>query len=134
MQARKRIMDILEKHIRERRGGIGTSHVDFLQQLLADDNKLTDGEIKDNILTMIIAGKYVLVLLNHSNMMYSSFCYIKFIITGQDTIAIAMTWMIKFVDENQEVLNELRVSEFLYLVISSPCSFSWYLKMVWFGD
>lgn len=58
MQARKRIMDILEKHIRERRGGIGTSHVDFLQQLLADDNKLTDGEIKDNILTMIIAGKY----------------------------------------------------------------------------
>ncbi|KAL5073955.1 hypothetical protein RYX36_012939 [Vicia faba] len=92
LQARKRIMDILEKVISERRGGIATSHVDFLQQLLAnDDNKLekdevitrlTDEEIKDNILTMIIAG--------------------------QDTIAIAMTWMIKFVDENQDVLNELK--------------------------
>jgi cytochrome P450 len=65
MQARKRIMDILEKVINERRGGIGTSRVDFLQQLLTDDNKLekdevtrlTDKEIKDNILTMIIAGK-----------------------------------------------------------------------------
>jgi cytochrome P450 len=65
MQARKRIMDILEKVINERRSGIGTSRVDFLQQLLTDDNKLekdevtrlTDKEIKDNILTMIIAGK-----------------------------------------------------------------------------
>ncbi|KAJ1378882.1 Cytochrome P450 [Sesbania bispinosa] len=89
LKARKRIMDILEKNMSERRNGIATSHVDFLQQLLAEDNKLnenevprlTDREIKDNILTMMIAG--------------------------QDTIAIAMTWMIKFVDENQEVLNTL---------------------------
>ncbi|KAL9312945.1 hypothetical protein ACSQ67_018397 [Phaseolus vulgaris] len=87
LQARKRIMDILEKTINERRSGIATSHVDFLQQLL--DNKLhedgvprlTDTEIKDNILTMIIAG--------------------------QDTIANAMTWMIKFVDENPLVFNTL---------------------------
>lgn len=64
MQARKRIMDILEKAISERRSGIGTRHVDFLQQLLEDDNKLnedevprlTDREIRDNILTMMIAG------------------------------------------------------------------------------
>ncbi|XP_004501123.1 abscisic acid 8'-hydroxylase 4 [Cicer arietinum] len=91
LQARKRIMDILEKEISDRRRGIATSRVDFLQQLLANEDdklekgeitRLTDKEIKDNILTMIIAG--------------------------QDTIAIAMTWMIKFVDENQEVLNELR--------------------------
>lgn len=62
MQARKRIMDILEKEISERRSGISTCPVDFLQQLL--ENKLnedgvpslTDREIKDNILTMIIAG------------------------------------------------------------------------------
>ncbi|CAJ1973285.1 unnamed protein product [Sphenostylis stenocarpa] len=87
LQARKRIMDILEKHMSERRSGIATSHVDFLQQLLDDKlnedrvPRLTDSEIKDNILTMIIAG--------------------------QDTIANAMTWMIKFVDENQQVFNTL---------------------------
>lgn len=67
MQARKRIMDILEKVISERRREIATCHVDFLQQLLANDDsklekdevitRLTDEEIKDNILTMIIAGK-----------------------------------------------------------------------------
>lgn len=63
MQARKRIMDILEKTISERRSGIATSHVDFLQQLLDDKSHddgipmLTEKEIKDNILTMIIAGK-----------------------------------------------------------------------------
>jgi len=63
MQARKRIMDILEKTISERRSGIATSHVDFLQQLLDNElhqdgvPSLTDREIKDNILTMIIAGK-----------------------------------------------------------------------------
>lgn len=67
MQARKRIMDILEKVIIERRREIATCHVDFLQQLLANDDsklekdevitRLTAEEIKDNILTMIIAGK-----------------------------------------------------------------------------
>nr|AFK39117.1 unknown [Lotus japonicus] len=91
LQARKKIMDMLEKNISERRSGISSSHVDFLQQLLAEDHdnklnkdevpRLTDTEIKDNILTMIIAG--------------------------QDTTATAMAWMIKFVDENEEVLNML---------------------------
>jgi cytochrome P450 len=66
MQARKRVMDILEKVISKRRGETATSRVDFLQRLLADDEnklekdevtRLTDKEIKDNILTMIIAGK-----------------------------------------------------------------------------
>ncbi|KAL2346309.1 hypothetical protein Fmac_000309 [Flemingia macrophylla] len=87
LQARKRIMDILEKDIGERRSGIASQRVDFLQQIL--DNKvnedgfprLTDREIKDNILTMIFAG--------------------------QDTIANAMTWMIKYVDENPQVFNTL---------------------------
>ncbi|XP_015933803.2 cytochrome P450 90D2 [Arachis duranensis] len=86
LQARKTIMEILEKEISERRSGIRRTNdkVDFLQQLIEedDDNKLNDEEIKDNILTMMIAG--------------------------QDTIANAMTWMVKFVDENQEALNTLK--------------------------
>ncbi|XP_027356049.1 abscisic acid 8'-hydroxylase 2 [Abrus precatorius] len=90
LEARKKIMDILEKDISERRSGIATHQADFLQQLLEEDDdklnedeitRLTDREIKDNILTMIIAG--------------------------QDTIANAMTWMIKYVDENREVFNTL---------------------------
>jgi len=62
MQARGRVMEMLEKIIRERRNEINSHnnhHEDFLQQLLAVDNdtpQLTDAEIKDNILTMIIAG------------------------------------------------------------------------------
>lgn len=72
MQARGRVMEMLEKIIKERRNEINSHnhnhhHEDFLQQLLAADNdsfssssdhstKLTDAEIKDNILTMIIAG------------------------------------------------------------------------------
>ena len=31
--------------------------------------------------------------------------------SGQDTTASAITWMVKFLDENQEVLETLRVSE-----------------------
>lgn len=64
-------MNILEKNISERRSGIATHHVDFLQQLL--DNKLnedgvpglTDREIKDNILTMIIAGNVDIRTIEH---------------------------------------------------------------------
>lgn len=71
MQARGRVMEVLEKIIRERRNETNSHnnnyHEDFLQQLLAVDSdgsasssdhstKLTDAEIKDNILTMIIAG------------------------------------------------------------------------------
>jgi hypothetical protein len=50
-------------------------------------------------------------------MIYARVCSNKTEITGQDTIAIAMTWMIKFVDENQEVLNELKVNE-IFIVLS----------------
>ncbi|KAG2692623.1 hypothetical protein I3760_08G061200 [Carya illinoinensis] len=92
LQGRKRIMNILDKVISERRGGIKQAYQgDFLQQMLMEDEKasstdeaprLTDAEIKDNILTMIIAG--------------------------QDTTASAITWMVKFLDENQDVLETLR--------------------------
>ncbi|KAG7597615.1 Cytochrome P450 [Arabidopsis suecica] len=87
IMARGRVMEMLEKIIRERRNEINSQnnhHEDFLQQLLAVDNdtpKLTDAEIKDNILTMIIAG--------------------------QDTTASALTWMIKYLGENHKVLDIL---------------------------
>lgn len=58
-QARRRIMKVLEKKISERRSGLVYRH-DFLQQLMKDDKdecpSLTDAQIQDNILTMIIAG------------------------------------------------------------------------------
>ncbi|ESR38694.1 hypothetical protein CICLE_v10027097mg [Citrus x clementina] len=99
VKARKRIMRTLEKMINIRRKGLET-HEDFLQCLLAEDavdkdraslsssssetpKKLTDEEIQDNILTMIIAG--------------------------QDTTASAITWMVKYLSENEEVLDKLKV-------------------------
>lgn len=50
--------------------------------------------------------------------MYICFFFIKFEIAGQDTIANAMTWMIKFVDENQQVFNTLMVSEYFQFGLS----------------
>ncbi|KAH9662731.1 cytochrome P450 family 722 subfamily A polypeptide 1 [Citrus sinensis] len=101
VKARKRIMRTLEKMINIRRKGLET-HEDFLQCLLAEDavdkdraslsssssetpKKLTDEEIQDNILTMIIAG--------------------------QDTTASAITWMVKYLSENEEVLDKLKQAE-----------------------
>nr|UAK14959.1 cytochrome P450 722A9 [Iberis amara] len=92
IMARGRVMKMLEVIIRERRNEINSCHEDFLQQLLGVDNdssspssdhstKLTDAEIKDNILTMIIAG--------------------------QDTTASALTWMLKYLGENHKVLDIL---------------------------
>lgn len=97
LKARKRIMSMLEKMIQERRTKpsahipFAHCHKDFLQYLLqardrntcSSDQKptLTDAQIKDNILTMIIAG--------------------------QDTTATAMTWMVKYLDENEGVLEAL---------------------------
>lgn len=82
-------MSIIEKTMSERRRGLKANEDDFLQRLLREEaaavgNGLTDEEIKDNILTMIIAG--------------------------QDTTATAMTWMVKFLDENPEVLHTLTVN------------------------
>lgn len=52
---------------------------------MEEDNErpLSDMEIGDNILTMLIAG--------------------------QDTTASAITWIVKFLDENQDVLQNLKV-------------------------
>lgn len=66
---------------------------DFLQSLLKkhskeaavvdDDDKLTDSQLKDNILTLLVAG--------------------------HDTTTAALTWLIKFLEENPTVLQNLRV-------------------------
>eukprot|EP00257_Ricinus_communis_P000670 XP_002510423.2 abscisic acid 8'-hydroxylase 2 [Ricinus communis] len=94
LKARKRIMNRLEMMMVNRRRCSDTNQRDFLQQLLIGDEKscsdgafkLTDPEIKDNILTMIIAG--------------------------QDTTASAITWMVKYVGENQNVLDTLCAEQF----------------------
>ncbi|KAJ0989064.1 hypothetical protein J5N97_007420 [Dioscorea zingiberensis] len=82
LKARERIMNTLKRMIELRRKGL-EFHEDFLQSLLTRDDPLTDGQILDNILTLIIAG--------------------------QDTTANAIAWMVKYLDENQEIQDTLRL-------------------------
>lgn len=81
LKARRRIMDALAKKIALRRTGL-ECHDDFLQSLLVVDDPLADSYILDNILTLIIAG--------------------------QITTASAIAWMVKYLDENPGVQDELR--------------------------
>lgn len=111
LQARERIMGTLDKMISERRRNLEeVNHDDFLQHLLMEDDdkayddeaqspspSLSDLEIKDNILTMIIAG--------------------------QDTTASAITWMVKYLDENQDVLRILEAEQLSLAKKSSSESF-----------
>lgn len=81
-------MKVFKDMIAERRSGKEYSD-DFLQSMIErdtcpDNEKLTDAEIMDNLLTLIIAG--------------------------QTTTSAAMMWSLKFLDENREVLDRLRVS------------------------
>ncbi|KAI3882652.1 hypothetical protein MKW92_012260 [Papaver armeniacum] len=98
LKARKRIMDEIKKIIKERRAKIAakeTQHCcqDLLQSLIGgslsdgannhtQEMNMSDAQIQDNILTMIIAG--------------------------QVTTASAMTWMVKYLDENQDLQDVLR--------------------------
>lgn len=89
LQARKRIMRLLDKIIEKRRKS-KEKFDDCLTHLLSKDSgeeaiQLSNQQIKDNILTMIIAG--------------------------QDTTASAITWMIKYLDENPDALNQLRAEQ-----------------------
>ncbi|CAK7346333.1 unnamed protein product [Dovyalis caffra] len=101
LKARKRIMSTLDLIITEKRRCSQRNQQDFLQCLLIEDEKagsdeayrLTDTEIKDNILTMIIAG--------------------------QDTTASAIAWMVKYLGENQDVLDTLRAEQ-LQLAEKNP--------------
>ena len=78
--------------IARRRSGL-ECHEDFLQSMLAKDSfppseKLEDSEIMDNLLTLIIAG--------------------------QTTTAAAMMWSVKFLHDNQEAQDRLRVLFFYF--------------------
>uniref|UniRef100_A0A6N2KMN9 Uncharacterized protein n=1 Tax=Salix viminalis TaxID=40686 RepID=A0A6N2KMN9_SALVM len=105
LKARKRIMSTLDLIMTERRRCSQGNQKDFLQCLLVEDEKagsdetyrMTDTEIKDNILTMIIAG--------------------------QDTTASAITWMVKYLGENQDVLETLRAEQLHLAEKMSPGQF-----------
>lgn len=82
---------MLDTIISKRRNGKAFRQ-DFLQSLIekhskeavdGEDDKLTDKQLKDNILTLLIAG--------------------------HDTTTAALTWLIKFLEENPIVLKQLRV-------------------------
>lgn len=92
VQARDRMYEMLDSTILRRRSGQDFQQ-DFLGSLVMkhskedgeeDENKLTDKQLKDNILTLLVAG--------------------------HDTTTAALTWLIKFLAENPIVLEKLRVS------------------------
>ncbi|XP_059643789.1 abscisic acid 8'-hydroxylase 3 isoform X2 [Cornus florida] len=93
IKARKRLMETFEVMIASRRSG-KESPEDFLQSMLQRDSyttseKLDDWEIKDNLLTLIIAG--------------------------YTTTAAAMMWSVKFLDENKEAQHKLREEQLAIL-------------------
>ncbi|XP_062101486.1 abscisic acid 8'-hydroxylase 3-like [Humulus lupulus] len=88
IKARDRMYAMLDSIISKRRNGEGFQE-DFLESLLIkhsklveDDNKLTDKQLKDNILTLLVAG--------------------------HDTTTAALTWLVKFLGQNPLVLDQLR--------------------------
>ncbi|CAI0625602.1 unnamed protein product [Linum tenue] len=94
IKARDSMYEMLDSTIANRRSA-ESSHQDFLESLImkhtksgdgkGDDqeNKLTDQQLKDNILTLLVAG--------------------------HDTTTAALTWTMKFLAENPQVLEKLRV-------------------------
>ncbi|CAN4121216.1 unnamed protein product [Withania somnifera] len=91
IQARDRMYAMLDSIIDQRRSGKSLKQ-DFLQSLVKkhgkdapegdDDDKLTDEQLKDNILTLLVAG--------------------------HDTTTAALTWLLKYLSENPDVLEQLR--------------------------
>lgn len=83
---------MLDSTISKRRNGESIQQ-DFLESLVMKhskgagggdaEEKLTDSQLKDNILTLLVAG--------------------------HDTTTAALTWLIKFLGENPTVLEQLRV-------------------------
>ncbi|KAG9449705.1 hypothetical protein H6P81_009670 [Aristolochia fimbriata] len=88
LKARRRFMGTVKHLIASRRRRGDEHHEDFLQSLISDElgssrrRSLTETQILDNILTLIIAG--------------------------QVTTASSITWMVKYLDENQDVQEKLR--------------------------
>ncbi|XP_031400970.1 cytochrome P450 90A1-like [Punica granatum] len=92
IKARNRLMERFREMIASRRSGNEAQRGDFLDSMLERDElpneeKLSDSEIMDNLLTLIIAG--------------------------QTTTAAAMMWSIKFLDENREAQEKLREEQLL---------------------
>ncbi|KAK8572211.1 hypothetical protein V6N12_028270 [Hibiscus sabdariffa] len=91
VKARDSMFAMLDSIIAKRRNG-EVIQQDFLESLIIkhskgtntadDENKLTDKQMKDNILTLLVAG--------------------------HDTTTAALTWLIKFLGENPAVLEQLR--------------------------
>nr|XP_043618504.1 abscisic acid 8'-hydroxylase 3-like [Erigeron canadensis] len=89
MKARDGMFEMLDTIIARRRNG-NELQQDFLGSLITkdgrqgsdDDEKLTDAQMKDNILTLLIAG--------------------------HDTTTAALTWLVKFLGENHAALDRLR--------------------------
>ena len=83
---------MLDSIIAQRRTGDNFQQ-DFLESLVnkynkhgyggEDDDKLTDAQLKDNILTLLVAG--------------------------HDTTTAALTWLVKFLEQNPAALERLRV-------------------------
>lgn len=97
---------MLREIIARRREG-KESGDDFLQKMLQRDSlpeeeKLSDEEIMDNLLTLIIAG--------------------------QSTTAAAMMWSVKFLDDNKNAQETLRVkngeSKFTSLLLGEKYNYS----------
>jgi cytochrome P450 len=92
LKARNRMYAMLDSVIARRRSGRegeAAAPSDFLQTLLRkhagdEADKLTDAQLKDNILTLLVAG--------------------------HDTTTAGLTWLVKFLGENPDVLDKLRVS------------------------
>ncbi|XP_076947852.1 abscisic acid 8'-hydroxylase 3-like [Bidens hawaiensis] len=86
MKARDRMFEMLDRTIARRRNGSDLQQ-DFLGSLISkegseDVEKLNDAQMKDNILTLLIAG--------------------------HDTTTAALTWLVKFLGENPAALDKLR--------------------------
>uniref|UniRef100_A0ACD6A2Z6 Uncharacterized protein n=1 Tax=Avena sativa TaxID=4498 RepID=A0ACD6A2Z6_AVESA len=94
LKGRNRMYEMLDAVIARRRHG-GEVRDDFLQTLLMkhargeggetgsrEEEKLTDAQLKDNILTLLVAG--------------------------HDTTTAGLTWLVKFLGENPAVLHKLR--------------------------
>ncbi|XP_010434431.1 PREDICTED: abscisic acid 8'-hydroxylase 1-like [Camelina sativa] len=78
MKARKELSQILARILSERRRQNGSSHNDLLGSFMGDKEELTDEQIADNIIGVIFAAR--------------------------DTTASVMTWILKYLAENPNVL------------------------------
>ncbi|KAL8146350.1 hypothetical protein AgCh_004187 [Apium graveolens] len=104
IEARDRMYAMFDSIISKRRSG-KSEHQDFLESLIQkhtkndwgedQDDKVTDKQLKYNILTLLVAG--------------------------HDTTTAALTWLIKFIAENPDVLERLRapIKPFGYLRFGS---------------